>query len=187
MRGVNLEKHRFKEPLKPKRTIARRRQRDETIAATLAVAAARLQLPVELLRTAKHMGCPAMKQNGRVNLPELQQWLAEHPDLVNSSEDMVGVTKENFLRAKADREMREHRLAVLRRDVIPVGEVRLSFTRATIEMKRRLLEGVRTLAQEIGLHLAGTEEQIAWALKLSEKRARDILTEFARNEWVMHD
>jgi len=75
----------------------------------------------------------------------------------------------------------------LRRDVIPVGEVRLSFTRATIEMKRRLLEGVRTLAQEIGLHLAGTEEQIAWALKLSEKRARDILTEFARNEWVMHD
>ncbi len=162
---------------------SRGRPRGETRAGTLKDAAYKLGLPVDLLRMARAMGCTAFLENGGVNLPELSQWFVENKGRLPDATGMVSKIQEDALDKKAIREMREHKLALARREVIPATEMRLTFTRAVLDMRRRLIAGVRTLGQEIALHCGGTEEQIAWALNLSERRARDILTDFSANEW----
>jgi hypothetical protein len=153
-------------------------------------AAAKLGVPVDLLRMARAAGCKAFKSSGRVCIVEAAQFLADNPHLASASSDasdasaMVSSVRESALDKKAIREMREHKLALLRREVIPATEMRLTFTRAFLETKKKFSESFRTLAQEIGLHMAGTEDQIAWALNLSERRARETLLDLSKNEWL---
>jgi hypothetical protein len=160
------------------------RPRGENLARSIKDAAARLSLPLGVLVMARAAGCAAFRQDGRVHLDTLVQWLADNPGRLPDADAMVDKLKWDAREKQARAEMREHRLAVARREFIPAREMRLEFTRAVVDMKKRLLEGMRTNAQEICLHLAATEEQIAWAIQKAERRSREILTEFAKGEWA---
>ena len=162
----------------------RGRPSGEKIARSIKDAAAQLSLPLGVLVMARGAGCPAFRQDGRVNKEILVKWLEENSDRIPDANAMVDKLKWDAREKKARAEMREHRLALARREVIPAREMRHTFTRAVVDMKKRLLEGMRTNAQEICLHLAATQEQIAWAVQKSEARSRQILTEFAKGEWA---
>jgi len=162
----------------------RGRPRGENLARSIKDAAAQLSLPLGVLVMARGAGCAAFQQDGRVHKDTLLQWLAENPGRLPDADAMVDKLKWDAREKQARAEMREHRLAVARREFIPAREMRLEFTRATIDMKKRLLEGMRTFAQELCLHLAATDDQVSWAIQKAERRSREILTEFAKGEWA---
>jgi len=160
------------------------RPRGDNLARSIKDAAAQLSLPYSVLVMARAKGCRAFRPDGRVHKDTLVQFIAEHPELLADADVLMDKFKWDAREKQARAEMREHRLAVARREFIPAREMRLEFTRAVVDMKKRLLEGMRTNAQEICLHLAATEEQFAWAIQKAERRSREILTEFAKGEWA---
>jgi hypothetical protein len=159
----------------------------QNVARSIRDAAAQLGLPLGVLVMARAAGCPAFRQDGRVDKPVLVQWLKDNPHRIPDADAMVDKLQWDAREKRARAEMREHRLALARREVIPAREMRREFTRAVVDMKKRLLEGMRTNAQEICLRLAANNEQITWAVDKAEARSRQILTEFAKGEWASDD
>jgi|GEM_PF-5550910 len=177
MRGLKSQK------LPKKSRVGRGRPRVEGVVATLKDAAARLELPVDLLRMARGAGCTAFRKNGTVSTVELKEWFAKNPTRLPNANALVDKIQWDAEDKKAIAEMRQHKLAVMRRDVIPVAEVKLKFTRAVLDAKKGFTEAVRTLMQEVTLHCGASEAQIAWAMAQGEKRVRDVLTVLAGKEF----
>lgn len=77
------------------------------------------------VQAARDAGCPAFKANGNVNCDELLRYVSEHPDLLNEEEDAGELSKarEEVLRIRADRKMREHKLKVAKDKVISRAEI----------------------------------------------------------------
>lgn len=160
------------------------RPRGEKYAGGIAEAARILGVPIALVTLARKAGCDAFKSSGLIAIDELDKFIQENPKLQVDISDTLAASREIFLDRKAAREMREHRLAVARRAVIGVEEVRLSFTRAFVDCKKLFTEGIRTHSQNVALHCAAPEEKIAWAIAQGEKLAREILVDLSKKEWL---
>jgi hypothetical protein len=162
----------------------RGRPRGERYVSGLAEAAGRLQISLALVKMCKAAGSKAFRSSGLVCLPELEEYIAAHPELNPAMSDLLNEQKEKTLDKKAIRELREHELMLARRLVIPVAEVKLDFSRAFVEARKQFTDGARTLAQSVALHCAGTEEQIAWAIAQAQKMAREALFSLSKKEWL---
>jgi hypothetical protein len=161
----------------------RGRPRGENLMAGIKAASAELGIPIGVLQMMRAAGCPAFRQDGRIHRDTLLKWRAENSDKMPDANDMVSQMHWTAEDKKAIAETRMHKLALLRREAIRVTEVKLKFTRAVLDAKKAFTEVVRTLMQEVTLHCAANEAQIAWAMALGEKRLRAVLTALSSKEF----
>jgi len=80
-------------------------------------------LSFRAVQAAKNAGCPAIKQNGRVDCDALIAWLAEQPEVLEQAGETVNHDLELALKTRADRLLREHKLAVLRGEYVRAADV----------------------------------------------------------------
>jgi hypothetical protein len=99
------------------------RHDSQGIAPSMAAASALSGITRRALQAAKRAGCPAFHASGRVHLDRLQEWLAENPEVLDAAGDALSKDTELALKTRADRMLREHKLAVLRGEYVTVKQV----------------------------------------------------------------
>jgi hypothetical protein len=160
------------------------RPRGERYVSGLAEAAGRLQISLALVKMCKAAGSKAFRSSGLVCLPELEEYIEDHPEFHPSIASLVDEQNEKVLDRKAIRELREHKLMLARRLVIPIETIKLDFTRGFVEARKTFTDGARTLAHNVAVHCAANEEQIAWAIEQAKKMVREALVGLSRKEWL---
>jgi hypothetical protein len=93
------------------------------ITSTFKAAAGLTGLSLRAVQAAKNAGCPAFRQNGRCDCDTLLIWLGSNPHVLESAGETVNRDVELALKTRADRKLREHRLAVLRGEYVSADEV----------------------------------------------------------------
>ena len=133
----------------------------------------------EMLKRAKAAGCPAFKLGSRVNLFELEEWIATHPDFaainVQALTEQQAATMEKVAKALQRRDSYQR----ARRQLIPVEEVRRTFTRSIVASKARLLSIASTLCQRFALCEDATEIE-----REIKSAVIDALSELQKSEWA---
>src|SRR5262245_30914475 len=72
------------------------------------------------VQAAKNAGCPAVKPSGRVNCDALLEWLAVHPETLSLAGQAISRDEEMVLKIRAERQLKQHALAVKRKEYIAV-------------------------------------------------------------------
>jgi hypothetical protein len=93
------------------------------IAASMRGASALTGFSFRAVQAAKNGGCTAFLANGRVNCDALVEWLSEHPEILEIAGERVNRDYELALKARADRMLREHELAVQQGKYVLVEEM----------------------------------------------------------------
>ena len=119
------------------------------LAVSLKSAACVTGLSYRAVQAAKAAGCRAIKPSGRVNCDALLEWLASHPEILEASGDKIDRDVEITLRVRADREIREHRLALLRGEYISTHQVEMDVAAMIQTAKLVLLAGPSSLAPQV--------------------------------------
>ena len=163
----------------------RGRPRGENLMAGIKAASAELGIPIGVLQMfrARFGAEGGFRQDGRIHRDTLVKCMAENKDQMPDANDMVSQMHWTAKDKQVIAETRMHKLALLQREAIRVTEVKLKFTRAVLDAKKAFTEVVRTLMQEVTLHCAANEAQIAWAMALGEKRLRAVLTALSSKEF----
>lgn len=112
----------------------------------MAAAAAKTGLSKRTLQTAKKRGCPAFKPRGSVDCDQLLKWLAHHPEVIQGAAESINRDFEITLRARAERQLKEHRLAVLRGDFVLAADVEKWVGEMVSQARRVLGSGPSSLA-----------------------------------------
>jgi len=146
-------------------------------------AASRLGKPLLLLQAAKSAGCLAFKPGGPVDVGELERYLSEHPEVTTAQDGPISKEIEERLKLRAERRMKEHKLDLAKRVVIPSDEIRRTFTRYVVANKSKTWAAIKTASQEIGLALGLTSEQMLIVEEKMVGRVRVAYEELARCEW----
>lgn len=111
------------------------------------------------IRRAKNAGCPAIGQSGRVDCDELIRWLARHPEIVSVEGD-VSYEVELALKTRADRQLREHRLAVERGDYVFAEDMRVEGAALGNAIRKVVLQIHLNAPSLAGLELPEIEAQL---------------------------
>lgn len=134
-------KNKNKKPQKPQET---------KLAVSMAAAATRLQLDIEILKRAKALDCGAFNANGTVDTAQLAEWLAVHPEAnINSVAD-------ELLRVRLEREKdkaRQERIAadLAEGRVVNKSEGRQILTRCILEIKTKVLGLPKRVSQRLSI------------------------------------
>lgn len=99
------------------------------------------------VKRARDSGCDAWEANGRIDCDELEEWLEENPP--PSAEGIPVILIEDALAAKASREMKEEKLAILREKHIPEEITRPVVSRAFYKCKAILTSRPQAAALKI--------------------------------------
>jgi hypothetical protein len=78
-------------------------------------------LSTEAIKQARKAGCPACKTSGRIQCDELIEWLAAHPECLEQAGEAVNLQVEKALLTRAERKLREHKLAVANAEYVSVA------------------------------------------------------------------
>ena len=153
-----------------------KKSKKHIIVPSMASAATTTGLPSATVKAAKEAGCSAFFRNGNVDCDELKKFVAENP----------GIGKEAMSFSEAERrdkqavaEIRETKLAQMRRDLILADEMRRDFTRAIFAAKSKFLSLPARLSQRFALMDDAIEIEIELKREIIE-----ALSELSKCEWA---
>ena len=156
------------------------------IAPTMAAAASITGLAPEIVSAAKEAGCEAFRSRGDVNCDVLMQWLAEHPEIAAET-GVINKPLEEALKIRAERQTKEHKLAELKRKVIPIDEVKRTYTRSVLAAKSKLLSSDKAIGMKAKLRLGITEDQLTKLSEIVIEEHREIAREMSKGEWFLQE
>lgn len=112
-------------------------------------AASILGYAMDAIKTAKSMGCPAFKPGNRIDLFELEEWFARHPEIQTHVDADVTVDQAERIERVAKALERREKYRKFRRELIAIDEVRRDFTRAYLTARSKFLAMSSALAQKL--------------------------------------
>lgn len=152
-------------------------------APTMAAAASITGLPPEVISAAKERGCKAFRTRGDVDCDELRRWISENPDVLEIAKD-INIAVEEALKVRADRQLKEHKLAEAKRKVISIDEVKRTYTRNIFAAKSKLLASEKPIAMACRLRIPKlTDDDVAIIAEEVSRQHRDALRSLTRSDW----
>ena len=122
--------------------------------------------------------------------PIREDGAAKHYDRVAALEllrqpdnDRADLRAARLRRELAEAGLKEHRLALAKRNAIPADEMRRTFTRYAIAARSKAFAAMKTAAQESGLVLGLTSDQMLIVEEKATARLRGAYEELSRCEW----
>lgn len=82
------------------------------VAASMRAASAKTGFSFRAIQAAKQAGSSGFLGNGRIDCDQLVEWISDHPEILELAGERVNRDYELALKARADRRMKEHELAV---------------------------------------------------------------------------
>jgi phage terminase Nu1 subunit (DNA packaging protein) len=129
-------------------------------AVSMKACAALTGLTFRAVQAAKDAGCPAIKQNGRVDCDALIKWLANHPQVLEGAGLQVNSDVEQALKIRADRMLREHKLAVLRGQYVLASDMQKAGAELGMAV-RKIVEQIHLAAPTVvGVSVADAEARL---------------------------
>lgn len=134
-------------------------------------AATRLRIHRRVVLAAKAAGCPAFRDNGRVHVGELREWLRLHPEAVHGGreEAVIDGLKGDNLKLRNDK--LETEVIALQRAYVPVKIVKQWVAEAKADVRRILSALHRNAHRFVGLDVPACETE----LKAREDRISEQL------------
>lgn len=148
----------------------------------MAAASAVTGLDREIVTAAKDAGCEAFRSRGDVDCDALMEWLEEHPEIAAQT-GVINKVLEEALKVRAQRRMVEHKLDEAKRRVIPVDEVKRTYTRSVMAAKSKLLGCEKSIGMKAKMRLKLDEEQLTTLIEIVGVEHREIVREMAKGEW----
>lgn len=152
----------------------------------MASAASKTGLEIEIVAAAKDAGCGAFRARGDVDCDALIAWLSEHPEIATSA-GVINRNLEEALKIRADRMLKEHKLEVARRGVIPVDEMKRDATRTIVAAKSKMASSEKTFAMKAKMRFALSDEIIGGLVEILTEGHKEVQRELARGDWIMQE
>jgi len=109
------------------------------VASNQRAASALTKLPLGALKLAKDAGCPAFRIRGDVDCDALMKWVDAHPEVFQSEDGTVDKQKEEALKIRAERKLKEYKLAEWEGEFIPLETVKQWGADAGSKCKRKVV------------------------------------------------
>lgn len=154
------------------------------VAPSLTAAANITQYPESVIATAREQGCEAFRANGDTDCDMLKEWLINHPEILEAAAKEVNYSIEEALKMRADRMLKEHKLAEAVRKVIPVDEMKRTLTKNVIAAKSRLQSGEKVIAMKAKMRLNLTDEQVTLLVEMLAAEHIEVMKALAKGDWI---
>jgi hypothetical protein len=158
-----------------------KKEQKERVFDSMEAAAGALNLKIDQIKAAKAAGSDAFS-GSRVDGEKLLLFIADNPEIGKATEG-INIAIEEALKMRADREIKEHKLAELRRNVIQKDEIKRTVTKMIVGAKSQLLGCEKAMTMKARMELALTDEQV---MKLGEIIAAGhvgVMKSMAKGEW----
>jgi hypothetical protein len=165
----------------PKRTTAKKRGSLGPYAETMAAAAGKLGVSLEILQAAKDAGCEAFRAT-RVYLKPLRAWIAtaQNAERIKRADEAAAIIQR---RKTAEAELKEEKVLQTRRESMRLVEIRTSWFKNVISAKTKFKNAEAALCTEAAMRLNLTADQIAVIREIHARLNRQALTELFQGEW----
>lgn len=154
------------------------------LAGTLQAASGRTGLPLAFLKKAKADGWTCFKSNGTIDCDALIVEAAQHADQVEKFADIPDKRVEDALLTRARRQREEQRLAVERKDLIPLAEARRDAALCILATKMKFMANVDSVTSAAAMKLQLTAGQIEDLRKILHDATVAALKDIQRGEWL---
>jgi hypothetical protein len=145
---------------------------------SMQAAASLLGYRVEAIASAKAAGCLAFKLGGRIDLFELEEWFALHPEIKSLSQDEITILQAERIELVAKALTRRENYARMRRELVRASDVRRDNGRAYLAFRAKLLLIASSVSQKLALLTDANEIDVEL-----RKRIREALGELCKSPW----
>jgi phage-related baseplate assembly protein len=133
---------------------------------------------LEAVQSAKQAGCLAFKMGNRIDLFELEEWFALHPEIKSLSEEEITILQAERIELVSKALTRRENYARMRRDLVRALDVRRDNGRAYLSFRAKMLAIPSSVSQKLALLTDANE--IDAELR---KRVREALGELSKSPW----
>jgi hypothetical protein len=117
---------------KSKQAVPPAKEAAQRIVESMQAAASLVGYRIEAIQAAKAAGCVAFKPGNRINLFELEEWFALHPEVTSVNQSDMTIAQALTMETVAKALTRRENYARMRRDLVRAEEMRLDVTRAFV-------------------------------------------------------
>src|SRR4051812_27863090 len=118
---------------------------------TMGAAASQMGYTVDALKAAKRAGCKAFKPGSRVDIFELEEWFALHPEITSVVDSKLTQKQAETMEKVNKALQRRDNYARQRRQLIHEDEMRRTFARSVIAAKNKMLSIPSSLCQTLAM------------------------------------
>jgi DNA anti-recombination protein RmuC len=145
---------------------------------TMGAAASQMGYTVDALKAAKRAGCKAFKPGSRVDIFELEEWFALHPEITSVVDSKLTQKQAETMEKVNKALQRRDNYARQRRQLIHEDEMRRTFARSVIAAKNKMLSIPSSLCQTLAMlkDAHDIDERLSKAIRAG-------LNELSSSEW----